>query len=119
MRELLKSTDNRRLSLIELLLEADDWMTIAELSKQLNSSTRALKEDIRFIRNYDPNIQFQTGPKGIRIISDYSTGIQDYYSGLLRETLPFQILEELFFNESLSMSELGSILQSFNHLSND
>lgn len=112
MREFLKSTDNRRLSLIELLLEADDWMTIAELSKQLNSSTRALKEDISFIRNYDPNIQFQTGPKGIRIISDYSTGIQDYYSGLLRETLPFQILEELFFNENLSMSELGSILES-------
>lgn len=40
MRELLKSTDKRRLELIELLVSLNDWITIKEVAQQINSSIR-------------------------------------------------------------------------------
>ena len=112
MRRLIKATDQRRLALIELLLDVDGWVTIPDLAQQLNSSIRVLKEDIVFIRQIDSNIQFETGPKGVRILIDYSTGIRDYYYLVLKSTLPFQLLEEIFFNEKHSVSELATTLHT-------
>lgn len=112
MRELIKSTDQRRLALIELLLEANNWMTISEITVILGCSSRNLKEDLSFIRISESNILIESSPLGVRISMEQSSGIMDYHYSILKNTLAFQILEEIFFNETLTVNELAYTLHS-------
>lgn len=114
MRKLLSTTDQRRLSLIEILLEANEWVTIAELANKLNSSARILKNDIAFIRQTESKLQIETSNLGVRLLMDFSTGLREFYASVLKSSLSFQILEEIFFNENLSVSELAKILHTSN-----
>lgn len=112
MRELLRPTDQRRLALVELLLDSDDWVSVTHLSKILNSSSRMIKEDLTFIRNNTTKLQVETSTQGVRLVLDYSAGIKDYYQLILHHSLPFQILEEIFFDESLSVQDLAEKLHT-------
>lgn len=114
MRKLLKSSDRRRLELIELLLEKDNWITISEVATQVNSSTRNLKEDISFLRSNYPDIGLETSQAGIRIMMDQSIGIQEFYRYILKDTLVFQVLEEIFFDETYTVTELAALLHTSN-----
>lgn len=110
MRDLLKTSDLRRLELIELLLEMDEWATIPTLAEHLDSSTRNIKEDIAFLRRTEPELGIESSHLGFRIMMDQTTGIQEYYRKILKETLIFQVLEEIFFDETLSIDELARVL---------
>lgn len=112
MRSLLKTTDRRRLELIELLVEENGWMTTTKLAEQLNSSVRNLKEDISFFKKTIPNMGIETGHMGVRIMMDQSTGIQEFYRIILKNNLIFQLLEEIFFNESYTIEGLAETLHT-------
>lgn len=56
MRELLKSNERRRTDLIELLLNSNEWITLQSIAKELDCSTRILKEDVNFFREAGTNI---------------------------------------------------------------
>lgn len=110
MRNLLKASDLRRLELIELLLEKDSWVSISTLAEHLNCTTRNIKEDIAFLRRTKPELGIESSQQGFRIMMDQTTGIQKYYREILKETLIFQILEEIFFDETLSVDDLVRVL---------
>ena len=112
MRSLLTTSDRRRLELIELLLEANDWMTIEQVAVQLASSVRNIKEDITYFRKHFPEIGIETGQYMMRIMMDHSIGIQEAYRLILKETLIFQLLEEIFFIETYSIDDLAGILHT-------
>ena len=112
MRSLLTTSDRRRLELIELLLEADDWMTFDQVAEQLANSVRNIKEDISYFRKHFPEIGIETGQYRIRIMMDHSIGIQEAYRLILKETLIFQLLEEIFFIETYSIEDLAGVLHT-------
>lgn len=112
MREFIKSTDRRRLQLIELLFEVDHWITTSELADKLNTSPRNLKDDLAFIRDKDSSIQLESSPQGIRSQLNPSNSIQEYYQSVLKSTLAFQILEEIFFNDKLTVYDLAFALHT-------
>lgn len=112
MKSLLKSSTQRHLALIEYLSFQDDWVTITHISEVLNSSTRIIKNDIVWFNNNFPSIRFETTQAGVRILMDQTTGIQEFYRTTLRQSLIFQLLEEIFFDESLTVNELANRLDS-------
>lgn len=112
MRELLKSNERRRTDLIELLLNSNEWITLQSIANELDCSTRILKEDVNFFREAGTNIQIESSQQGIRLQLDYKSNIKDYYRQLLEETLSFQILEQIFFDDTLSIEDLSEILHA-------
>lgn len=106
MRSLLKTNDRRRLELIELLVEASDWTTSEEIAAQLQCSRRILKEDIAYLRQNVTEIIIETNHEGIRLFMTNGRDIRDYYRRILRDNLAFQLLELIFFDESLMIKDL-------------
>lgn len=110
MKSLLKANDQRRLNMIELLIEVDGWITISNLAKELNSSTRVLKEDMTYLRKTYNAFLIETSHLGVRITIDQSSGLRDFYRQILETSLPFQVLRLIFFDESLTLSQVATKL---------
>ncbi len=66
-----------------------------------------IKTDLAEQREQHTTLQFESGYSGIRLSKNYMTTIQSIYSVILNQSLFYQLLEELFFNESISIEELG------------
>lgn len=107
MRSLLKSKELRQLQIVEYLLETDGWTTNSELAVMFNCSTRIIKADLSELRKLMTELQFDAGYLGIRLTKESDFGVQAVYSKLLSETLVFQILEEIFSDETLSIEDLA------------
>lgn len=112
MKSLIKAVDRRRLTLVEYLIETNDWITLKYLAQELDVSARNLKDDIAYLREANLGIKIETGSQGIRINSDYSTGMIKFYQDIIKSNLTFKILEEIFFDENLSINELAAKTQS-------
>lgn len=112
MRSLLKTSESRRLELIERLMIATDWMTLNELAQELGSSSRILKEDLVYFNSSNYNFNIESGPLGVRIDVPSNSGISEYYQNVLKTTLAFKIMEEIFFDETLTVNQLASKLRS-------
>lgn len=112
MRALLKATEQRRLNLIEILLDTTDWMNLPHLAERLNCSVRNLKEDIAYFKQTNPEFGLETSHLGVRILMNQSTGIQEFYRDILTNTLIFQLLEEIFFDETLTIDGLANLLHT-------
>lgn len=111
MRDLLLTTDCRRLELVETLLENDSPISMNHLAILLDSSVRNLHNDIEFINQLPISLYIETSKSGLLLIFEESTNIRDFYRSILKLTPTFQILEEIFFDETLSVSELSTILE--------
>lgn len=79
MRSLLKTSESRRLELIERLMIATDWMTLNELAQELGSSSRILKDDLVYFNSSNYNFNIESGPLGVRIDVPSNSGISEYY----------------------------------------
>lgn len=107
MRELLKTKERRQLEIVEYLLEASDWTTTNELALLFACTPRVIKADLTELREQLTQLRFESGYLGFRLFKDYKTSIQSIYSVILNESLAFQMLEELFFDETLSVEKLA------------
>lgn len=112
MRELLKTTDQRRLKIIETLIDSDNWMSPEELAVKVQTTPRNLREDLKFFRTNHPGLGLESNHLGIRLILDQAFGIQEFYRDILRSNLYFQLLEEIFFYETYSVEDLANILHT-------
>lgn len=109
VRKLLKTKERRQLEIIEFLLEAQGWNTITELATIFNYSPRIIKADITDLRERHSDFQFETGYLGVRIAKKSTQGIQSIYSEIISKSLTYQLLEEIFFDETLSVDELADM----------
>lgn len=107
MRSFLKPKERRQLEIIENLLDAKGWTTISELAKIYDSSSRIIKADIAEIRNMQNQLHLESSYLGIRIRMSNFSGIQSVYSKIISNSLIYQILEEIFFDETLTVTELS------------
>lgn len=110
IRVLLKAKERRQLEIIEFLLETTDWITITELSTKFNCSTRVIKADIAELRVSHPELEFEASYLGIKLIKDSMIGVQEIYKRVINNTLAYQLLEEIFFDETLTVEQLADIL---------
>ena len=106
MRRLLKETEARRLALVEFLTEKHNWVTIAELSKELNCSQRVIKDDLVFLRSSQKDFSIKSSYHGNRIEYGNNSSIKQYYQYVLGNSTIFQVLEAIFFNQHIKPYDL-------------
>lgn len=109
MRNLLQKNERRHLEMIEILHAKNTWITLKELSQNLEYSTRILKADIAYLKENFKEFSIETSYKGIRIMFKEHTGIQAIYQKKLKESLAFQLLEYIFLNEGKNSEELSEV----------
>lgn len=110
MEELLRSNELRRLRIAETLYTKDDWMTISDLAKELNVSTRILKYDIDNFTNLFDDFTIETSHYGIRLQFHNNKSLKTLYKNVMEQSTSFQLLETLFFEENYSTFELADVL---------
>ncbi|WP_227872603.1 BglG family transcription antiterminator [Jeotgalibaca ciconiae] len=110
MRHLLEKRENRHLTLLEILYFKDSWMTISSLANELGCSERILKQDIADLKDLFQDEILFTSNQGIRLVFPSNLNLEVIYQATLKESLAFQLLEFLFFNEEKTIVELASEL---------
>lgn len=110
MDSLLRGNERRLLKMTEYLFEKDDWITIAELSKALNTSTRMLKYDFDMIKESIDDFTILTSNKGVKLEFYKNRGIKTLYKNVLERSLSFQLLELLLLNENYTTFEIADKL---------
>ena len=130
MENLLRGNELRRLRMTELLFTKEDWMTIADLSKELNASTRTLKYDFDIIKESFDDFTIVTSNKGVKLEFSKNKGLKTLYQNILNQSLSFQLLEMIFFNDHyatheiadqlfISMSSLYRMIEQINTVTKD
>lgn len=112
MEALVKSTDQRKIRLLEYLMQTEQWLTTLDLSSLLGCSERVIKDDLQYFRENHPGLVIISSSEGVKMHWDSSIGIQDFYIDIMKESLTFKILEEIFFDETLSTLDLADILHA-------
>ena len=110
MEALLKSNEIRRLRIAEVLYDNEDWMTIADLAKELNVSVRILKYDIENFKNSFDDFTIETSRHGIRLQFLKNKSLKTLYKNVLDQSISFQLIEILFLEENYSTFDLAEEL---------
>jgi len=110
LKNLLRSSERRRLEIAEILFDQADWMTLEELAKQVDSSKRILKYDfVSFEETFD-DFAIETSHKGVRLVFQQNKGLKTLYNNVLEQSMPFKLLEMIFFKEDYTAFELADDL---------
>lgn len=110
MENLLKKSEQRQLKTIEILYHKDDWMTLEELSRETKSSIRILKYDFDYFKKRFQDFTIESSTNGVRVNFPKNIGLKSFYNKILEDSLSFQLLETLFFNEESTVLELAESL---------
>lgn len=105
MRQLLSSTEFRRLSFIELILDNDNRITISEASKILACSQKILFNDIDKLDT--PYFLLSKDNKFVSVKFRENYCLQDIYIWFARNNLSFQMIEFSFFHHDMSVQEVA------------
>lgn len=107
MKELLRRNESRRLKVISLLFNANDWMSLAELSRLSEASSRSLKYDFVYFKDYFEDFSIETSHKGIRLVFHQNRSLKTLYKNILEHSPSFQLLETIFFEEQHTVFDLA------------
>ncbi|MBP1043362.1 helix-turn-helix domain-containing protein [Vagococcus sp. BWB3-3] len=125
MERLLDNDTRRRLKMIELLYAQPGWQTTKTLTKELKCSESVLLKDITMynslFQNYKELPEYQTylaeapleivtSHHGIHFIFPAGLGLDFFYQFVLKTTPAFQLLELVFFDETLTVAQLAEKL---------
>lgn len=110
MKQLLNQSERRQLLGVEILHRHEDWMTLSELSKKLDCSVRVLKDDIAHFKNNFDMFTIETSNNGIRLNMNNNTGLKSLYQHTLNNSTAFNLLENIFLNENISIIDLTKVL---------
>ncbi|MFV0528690.1 MAG: helix-turn-helix domain-containing protein [Lachnospiraceae bacterium] len=107
---MLDSTSKRRLKLLEILNEHKEWMTIRELSYKIGCSERIISIDIQYCNSVLKISKIRTSQNGARYSAPQCLGMKGIYQLMMGESNSFKLLERIFFDENLLISDLESEL---------
>lgn len=110
MEVLLRSSERRRLRIAEYLFNKDGYVTLSELADVLGSSERILKYDFVEFKNTFKDFQIQTSHYGVTLVSKNNKGLKTLYNNILSTSTSFQLLELIFFEEDLTVTDLAEKL---------
>lgn len=111
LRELLKRETQRRIYIVELLYYADSPLSADYLTSALNCSLPALHSDIYALNNeaFPLNIVKSHGGYAIQFHSYAS--IDSLYAEVIKTSLDFQVLKQVFFQKFYSIQKNANYLK--------
>lgn len=110
MRGVLEANERRRLEVIEHLYANDGWLPLKELAQNTASSERILKQDMILLREQFSKEVLQTSHRGIRLVLPSNKDIDDVYRFILKNSLAFNFIERLIYDETKTVAELAEEL---------
>lgn len=110
MREILSSTELRRLSMIELLTEHQDFMSFKEISETLGVSIRTIQADIDLMSEFSFFFRIKVHNQQIKLSYAHHQNIQKVYSYLLTHSSGYKIIAEILKHGSVNLEHLINIL---------
>lgn len=110
MENLLSQTDRRHLLAIEILYAENDWITLAEIAKELNCSARVLKSDIAYFKEVFDEFTIEGSNKGVRLVMNHNFGLRSFYQYTLEQSDAYNLIEYVFLNEGVTVVELTKYL---------
>jgi len=67
MEALVKSTDQRKIRLLEYLMQTEQWSTTLDLSSLLGCSERVIKDDLQYFRENHPGLVIISSSEGVKM----------------------------------------------------
>ena len=110
MREVLEANERRQLVVIEHLYSSEEWLTLKDLAQRTASSERILKQDIVQLREKFSKEVLQTSHRGIRLVLPPHKNIDEIYRFALENSLAFNFIEKLIYDETKTVAELAEEL---------
>lgn len=96
MRRLLSKIENRKLYMIELLYQKNDYMPIEDLAAELQTSVRNLKEDIAEMDNLSDILTITLLQDKVKMEFHQNTGVESVTQYLINHNFSYKLLEEMF-----------------------
>lgn len=109
LEKLLRYNERRRLHMAEILIDKDDWMSLDDLSKELNSSSRILKYDFLHFQEAFDDFTIETSHYGVRLVFRQNTGLKTLYKNVLDQSASFTLVETIFLYEGYTAYELADM----------
>lgn len=110
MRQILSSKTRRQLELVELLFE-NEWITFVKASERLKVPTKTLKADINELDLLFNEIKIKISKKhGINLVVDSNFSRANIYQTFLKNSIEFQIIQNIFVNNYTCMLDLANEL---------
>lgn len=106
----LNNEANRKLKFIEILHRQDDWITLSKIAEELDCSDKILRSDIKKINIDFSPFMIISSPNGVLLEYPHTINIEYIYSKTLRTSIEYQIIEHLFLNPGITITELSEIL---------
>ncbi|MFC6465068.1 helix-turn-helix domain-containing protein [Marinilactibacillus sp. GCM10026970] len=110
LRKLLDSNELRKLEIIEYLDSKENWVTLKELSEQTGYSENVLKKDISLMKQDYVEGTWETSHKGIYFKLSENDSIDTIYRSFLKNSMAFQLLELLLYENEAQIPELAESL---------
>lgn len=106
MLRLLSSAEHRKVSLIELLLNTHNTMSVKDAAKILQCSERIIDQDVAYFQEQYSfiNIHRKKGILTLEIKPEKSPN--EIYATLLSQSVVFRLLELIFFNPHMHTEDL-------------
>ena len=108
----LNNETNRKLKFIEILHRQDEWVTLSVITKELDCSDKVLRNDIKQINLDFAPFMIISSPKGVVLEYPPTINIEFIYSEILKNSIEYQIIENVFFKPKISITELSEIIYS-------
>ena len=99
MLALLDETDQRRLLILEVLMEQPDWITIGELAQRVSASERTIQTDLVFFKNeWDDQLHLDISQKhGVRLLCRSYATLHTLSIDLVKRAVAPRFIRDLFF----------------------
>ncbi|WP_099224091.1 helix-turn-helix domain-containing protein [Listeria costaricensis] len=107
MRSLLEKSVRRRMELLEILIENNEWVKLETLAEKLNCSKRTLNNDIAIIqKELQDNWELDTSRKwGIRLVIPETSQLDQLYQFFMKKSTSVQLLLGTFYDQQLTVEE--------------
>lgn len=109
MQNLLTKQEQRRYDFVRILSHANDWIVLPDLSKELDCSSRVLKDDIQYI-NEHYSLVIYTSTHGVRLEYDANKGFKTFCQKMLGYSSTYKVLEMIFVHPNQTVQELADRL---------
>lgn len=111
MQRLLRTTTSRQLAILESLYEADDWLTLSQLTNLTNFPIRTLQHLIPILNEqFQPLTIQHHSSLGYKLFIPQYLGFEYVYEKIFDNSHEFSVLEAVFFHNAISTEQLSDLL---------
>mgnify|MGYP005983018755 CR=1 FL=1 len=108
MERLLSNEMARRILLLSMLHDTEDWITTEALSTRLRCSPKTIMMDCRYLENHWPEfLSIDTSKKhGVKLFLSIHHSVHEVYIDIIKSSEAFSLMETIFFYPGETSEEL-------------